>query len=204
MPQRQPLTPDVKLSKALSKTLRHQAVKQGFKIDANGFIPVSDLLSHQIFKAYKFEDIERVVQTNDKQRFLLHQNDNGAWLIKANQGHSLTVENADLKPLLKLDDFPAQVIHGTNTTAYDTIKQVGLSRMKRTHIHMAKGKPGDTNVISGIRKSANVFIFIDVEKALAENICFYESKNGVILSAGNDEGYIPVSCFKNVEIIQKN
>lgn len=164
---------------------------------------MDELLAHQMFKRYSFADVERVVNTNDKKRFLLTQSESGSWFIKANQGHSLAIENKDLKPLLAVEEFPAQVIHGTNKQAYDLIQKSGLSRMNRTHIHMAKGLPGDSNVISGMRKSSTVFIIINVEKALSEGITFFESTNGVILSPGNESGVIPPTCFKEVQIREK-
>ena len=40
--------------------------------------------------------------------------------------------------------------------------------MARTHIHMATGYPDDSSVISGARSSVDVFIIIDMKKALAD------------------------------------
>ena len=38
--------------------------------------------------------------------------------------------------------------------------------MNRTHIHFAPGLPKESGVISGMRASAQVYIYIDMEKAL--------------------------------------
>ena len=48
----------------------------------------------------------------------------------------------------------------------------------------AQGYPEDEGVISGLRKSADVIIVLDLEKALNDGISFYLSQNGVILSSG--------------------
>ena len=48
----------------------------------------------------------------------------------------------------------------------------------------AQGYPGDKGVISGLRKSADVIIVLDLEKALNDGISFYLSQNGVVLSSG--------------------
>jgi 2'-phosphotransferase len=198
-------SPDVKLSKALSQTLRHGAEKQGIKISPDGFIQVTDLLSHSKFKNATFADIQRVVATNDKNRFSLVKSDQWAvetdpsgWLIRANQGHSLLVE-VELRPLLQASDFPKNVIHGTTLKAWQEIKQKGISKMGRLHIHLASGKPDENHVISGVRSFSTVFIYIDVEAALAANIPFFESANGVILSPGDQDGFIPKECFLKVE-----
>jgi len=38
--------------------------------------------------------------------------------------------------------------------------------MNRNHIHMAVGLPGSDEVISGMRNSANLYIYIDTFKAI--------------------------------------
>jgi 2'-phosphotransferase len=49
---------------------------------------------------------------------------------------------------------------------------------------MAPGYPSDGQVISGMRGSCNLYIEIDMAKAMADGIKFYLSKNNVILSDG--------------------
>ncbi|ANB13235.1 Tpt1p [Sugiyamaella lignohabitans] len=202
-------SPDVKLSKGLSQTLRHGAEKQGITLASQGFASVSELLAHSKFKPYTFEDIKRVVDSNAKKRFTLapietiespDPNDPSHWQIKANQGHSLkSVEDPGLKPLLKPEDFPEIVLHGTSIAAWQQIKETGISRMKRNHIHMASGRPGDDHVVSGVRNNAKVLIFINCQAALDLGIPFFLSENGVILSPGNKQGIIPPSVFLKVE-----
>ena len=59
------------------------------------------------------------------------------------------------------------VIHGTYGKNWFSIKEKGLSRMNRTHIHFAPGEPGQDGVISGMRSSCQLFIYIDIDKAIA-------------------------------------
>ena len=55
-------------------------------------------------------------------------------------------------------------------------------------------------VSSGIRKNAEVYIYVDVNKAIEAGIKFYESENGVILSPGiGKDGIIPTEYFSKVE-----
>ena len=42
----------------------------------------------------------------------------------------------------------------------------GLSKMNRTHIHFASGLPQDQQVLSGMRGDCEVYIYIDLAKAL--------------------------------------
>ena len=69
--------------------------------------------------------------------------------------------------------------------------------MARTHIHFATGYPDDSTVISGARNSANVFIIIDMEKALFDGIEFYRSANRVILTSVMN-GILKPKYFKDI------
>jgi len=88
--------------------------------------------------------------------------------------------------------------------------------MSRNHIHIAQGLAGDT-VISGtlfispqlqrqnphfdtgMRNSADVFIYVDLQRALNAGYKFLLSTNGVILTPGNEKGFLPPEFFSRVE-----
>ncbi|CDO55552.1 hypothetical protein DV495_000760 [Geotrichum candidum] len=217
-PKRPADSPDVKLSKSLSYILRHGAVKEKVPMRADGYICLKALKSHNKFRNAKNEDIARVVRENSKQRFTLtYKPDDPSveqpeftsasvledWFIRANQGHSLTTVEVELTPLLKTEDFPENVIHGTSRSAWEKIQASNaLSKMNRNHIHMAPGKLGDEGVISGMRASSDVYIYIDYEKALADGIKFFKSTNGVILSPGNEKGEIPLEYVARTQILK--
>lgn len=88
--------------------------------------------------------------------------------------------------------------------------------MSRNHIHIAQGLAGDTvisgapfasqqlqrentNLVTGMRNSADIFIYIDLQKALDAGYKFQLSANGVILTAGNEKGFLPPEYFSRVE-----
>ncbi|XP_008302590.1 tRNA 2'-phosphotransferase 1 [Stegastes partitus] len=187
---------DVCLSKSMSYVLRHGANQMGLN-STDGFLFVEELLTHPQFRLYSVEDIERVVATNDKQRFKLRSHpEDGRLQIRANQGHSVQVMNLDLKPVLAgSPDCPAEAVHGSYLRNWSAIQQQGLSRMKRTHIHLASGLPGEDGVISGMRKDCDLAVFIDVPRALADGIKFFWSDNGVLLTAGDAEGKLLPKYF---------
>lgn len=170
--------------------LRHGAVKEGLNIKSNGFIKVDELLNKSLCN-YTVDDIKRVVKNNNKQRFTL-DNNNGVLEIKANQGHSI-LEITDLN-LNILDCIESDIIHGTYSRYWPKIKREGLSRMKRNHIHFAKG----LNFVNGLRQNAELFIYINFEKAKRDGLIFFESDNGVILCAGNSKGFIDRKYFLKV------
>nr|XP_024644775.1 tRNA 2'-phosphotransferase 1 isoform X13 [Macaca nemestrina] len=171
---------DVQLSKALSYALRHGALKLGLPMGADGFVPLGALLQLPQFHGFSAEDVQRVVDTNRKQRFALQQGDpSTGLLIRANQGHSLQVgvPELELMPLETPQALPPMLVHGTFWKHWPSILLKGLSCGGRTHIHLAPGLPGDPSVIS-------------------DGISFFRSANGVILTPGNTDGFLLPKYFK--------
>ncbi|PHJ23905.1 rna 2 - tpt1 family protein, partial [Cystoisospora suis] len=120
--------------------------------------------------------------------------------IRANQGHSLLCVESEklLRPIRTVADLPTTcfasedvvVVHGTYRRFWEKIRREGLSRMSRNHIHFASGLPGNDEVISGMRTTADILIFLNVQMALDEGLRLFASSNGVILSPGNSRGVI--------------
>ncbi|KAF5915774.1 hypothetical protein HPG69_013724 [Diceros bicornis minor] len=188
---------DVQLSKALSYALRHGALKLGLPMGTDGFVPLGALLQLPQFRGFSAEDVQRVVDTNAKQRFALRLGDRSTGpLIRANQGHSLQVPELELTPLDTPQALPLRLVHGTFWQHWPSILLKGLSCRGRTHIHLAPGLPGDPGVISGIRPNCDVAVFINGPLALADGIPFFRSTNGVILTPGNADGFLPPKYFK--------
>ena len=50
-----------------------------------------------------------------------------------------------------------------------------------------------------MRNSADIFIYIDLQKALDAGYKFQLSTNGVILTPGNEKGFLPPEFFSQVE-----
>ncbi|XP_075401659.1 tRNA 2'-phosphotransferase 1 [Tenrec ecaudatus] len=188
---------DVQLSKALSYVLRHGALKLGLPLGADGFVPLRALLQLPQFHGFSEDDVQRVVDSNQKQRFALQPGDPGTGpLIRANQGHSLQVPELELLPLETPQALPPVLVHGTFWKHWPSILLKGLSCQGRTHIHLAPGLPGDPAVISGIRPSCEVAVFINGALALADGIPFFRAANGVVLTPGNAKGLLPPKYFK--------
>ncbi|MBN3313932.1 TRPT1 phosphotransferase, partial [Atractosteus spatula] len=189
--------PDVRLSKALSFALRHGASQLGLDMSSDGFVSVAELLSRPQFRAYSLADVRRVVETNDKQRFRLRPRPgDGRLEIRANQGHSVQVDDLELIPVVPgSDNVPSCAVHGTYLRHWESIRTRGLSRMSRTHIHLSPGLPGEEGVVSGMRGDCSLAIFIDVSRALQDGIPFFWSDNGVILTPGDSEGRLAPRYF---------
>ncbi len=87
------------------------------------------------------------------------------------------------------------VVHGTAIEAWEIIKEKGLNRMGRQHIHFATGYTKKDGVISGMRGSCQIFIEINMGKAVMNGFKFFISSNGVILCPGDEEGTLPPYYF---------
>eukprot|EP00924_Labyrinthula_sp_SR-Ha-C_P010047 snap_masked-scaffold_40-processed-gene-0.21-mRNA-1 protein AED:0.01 eAED:0.01 QI:0/-1/0/1/-1/1/1/0/222 len=210
-----------RLSRQLSKILRHSAISEGLTIGNDGFVSIPDLLSLSKLKNHTFNDLIQVTLENNKNRYavqkgevilsreeletLLKQNNPSAeeFYIRANQGHSIKSINPELllTPIISANQITA-CIHGTYEDKWNLIKKTGLSRMNRNNIHFSEHLPGNSvRQTTGIRKSATVYIYINLQKAFEDGILFYKSANGVILSSGID-GYLPTKYF--LQVIQKS
>jgi len=212
----------VRISKSLSWILRHGAQKEGLPIDdgmlngnfvvlpyprQDGYIDVDVVLGHRNFRGVSLEVIRSVVENNDKKRFTLVFNDETMkWKIKANQGHTLKVDALELQPLSDSDIKTnyANIIHGTNLKSWDSIKSSGgLSRMARNHIHLSPGEPGDEKVVSGMRASSNVWVYVDAIAATNDGFQFFLSPNNVILTPGDKGGFLPLKYLQKVVLKRK-
>ncbi|KAF8605790.1 hypothetical protein BDV93DRAFT_537179 [Ceratobasidium sp. AG-I] len=209
---------EVRNSKTLSYILRHGAAKEHLAIRSDGYVRVADLLARPKMKELDLAGLLKIVEADQKQRYQLGVQtssdgpniviqslqrgevpEEGAELwIRANQGHTIKVDDLELKPVMDAADL-ACAVHGTTSVAWESIKKQGLSHMRRNHIHLASGRPGESGVISGMRVSSQVIIFIDVVAAMAAGISFHTSTNGVILTTGDSSGFIPPTYFSSVE-----
>lgn len=176
-----------------------------------------------------FAEIQSAVRDSDKQRFALKpasgaddetSTDAADWLIRANQGHSIRVESeALLRPIAVMsasDDgtvasnavpVPETVVHGTYFAFWPAIvASGGLRRMGRNHVHCSTGLPeeGDAGVVSGMRRDAELLVYVDVERSIREaGMRWWVSENGVVLTEGvhgedGTEGMVPARFFKLV------
>ena len=50
-----------------------------------------------------------------------------------------------------------------------------------------------------MRKSSQILIFVDIESALADGIKFSLSDNGVVLTEGDEKGFLATKYFARVE-----
>lgn len=83
--------------------------------------------------------------------------------------------------------------------AHDDAARSTQNRDTAAGTTIAATAPSKEPVISGMRSSSEVLIYIDVGKALDGGLTFWRSTNGVILSAGDERGIVGTQYFQRVE-----
>ncbi|MBW4569466.1 MAG: RNA 2'-phosphotransferase [Tolypothrix carrinoi HA7290-LM1] len=163
----------VKISKYLSKHLRHQPERIGITLSPGGWVAVNKLLA--ACKKYQFpisrDELDLVVEYNDKQRFSF---DSTGTLIRANQGHSVEVD-------LQLEAVvpPDVLYHGTGHKAVESILQTGLCKMSRHHVHLSADIVTATAV--GARHGKPIVFAVNTRAMYQAGYEFYCSDNNVWL-----------------------
>jgi len=193
----------IKVSKMFSYVLRHSAHKMDVGIRKDGYVRLRDIMKLRNFKPYNLEELMAVVYFDEKERFTMVREFDGELLIRANQGHTMKVVESDMLLELVVDpETVTECVHGTYLVHWPFIKKQGLSKVARNHIHLANGMPEDGK-IRGMRATAELFVYVDVPKAMEEGVIFYRSKNDVILTQGIN-GWLPPKYFHKAVRIDYN
>jgi putative RNA 2'-phosphotransferase len=177
---------NTKISKFLSKYLRHEPEKIGLRLDVGGWVKVDDLLtaSAEHNFAIALEELKEVVATNAKQRFSF---DPTGTLIRANQGHSVEVD-LQLEPMQP----PDTLYHGTGEKSVGSIKRSGLQKMSRHHVHLSSDRSTAKNV--GQRHGKPIVFKVATGSMYKDGFVFYCSANQVWLVDTVPPEYLEISA----------
>ena len=163
----------VRISKYLSKHLRHEPERLGLGLAPGGWVPIEELLAAAADDGVRISRAEllEVVRSSDKQRFAF---DETAERIRANQGHSTPVD-LQLEPA----EPPALLFHGTPAGSVAVILREGLKKMDWHHVHLSVDEATARKV--GARRGVPVVLTIDAAAMRRAGIPFFRSANGVWL-----------------------
>lgn len=160
-------------SKFLSLVLRHEPSVAHVSLDSAGWVEVGALLAGcaKADRALTRDDLEHVVVTNTKKRFEFSAD---GTRIRASQGHSVEVE-LEYAPQTP----PALLYHGTATRFLDSIREKGLLKMQRHHVHLSAETRITLEV--GARHGKPALLTIQAGEMHRAGHVFYRSTNGVWL-----------------------
>jgi putative RNA 2'-phosphotransferase len=164
----------VKKSRFLSLVLRHKPEVIGLTLDENGWVDIDTLLEavHAHNRALTRTELDEIVATNNKKRFAI--NDDGR-RIRASQGHSIDVE-LGLQPRTP----PPVLYHGTAVRFLPSIREKGLQKMNRQHVHLSATEETARSV--GSRHGKPAILLVQAEAMHTDGFIFYLSENGVWLT----------------------
>jgi len=172
----------IRVSKFLSLVLRHKPEEVGVELDREGWVSVSRLLEALEANGLRLtlDELHEVVRANDKQRFSFSPD---GLSIRASQGHSVEVE-LGYEP----SEPPPNLYQGTAERFLPSIRQQGLLRGRRHHVHLSEQEA--TAVAVGMRYGRPVILSIASGAMHADGHPFFRSANGVWLTKHVPARYI--------------
>lgn len=173
----------VKVSKYLSKHLRHQPERIGLTLDPAGWVEIDTLLAAAAAHGFPISraELDHVVAVNDKRRFAVE-----GGRIRASQGHSVEVA-LGLPPATP----PPYLYHGTVARSLDAIRAEGLRAMNRHDVHLSADRETATRV--GARRGRPVVLTVDAGAMHRDGHVFHVSANGVWLTDAVPPRYLRFS-----------
>lgn len=172
----------VRTSKFLSLVLRHKPQTIGIRLDEGGWARIDELIAKARGAGVNLTEelLHEVVEKNDKKRFALSED---RLRIRASQGHSIQV-SLELEPR----EPPEFLYHGTASRFVESIRESGLVRGGRNHVHLSKDER--TAVSVGQRHGKPVVLVIKAGRMHEEGFQFFLSANGVWLTEKVPTDYI--------------
>jgi putative RNA 2'-phosphotransferase len=174
------------LSKKVSYALRHAPQEYGLTLDAQGWVPIEDLIDalkkREKYADLTFQDIAGMIQASEKKRHQLVDN-----RIRALYGHS--TEEKIKKDAVQPPDV---LYHGTAHKFLDKILEQGLISKSRQYVHLSQDR--ETAITVGKRRDNNpVVLRIDAVTAWKNGIKFYHGNETIWLADDIPAKYITLS-----------
>ncbi|MBH8590431.1 RNA 2'-phosphotransferase [Paenactinomyces guangxiensis] len=155
----------------------------GIRLDQNGWTGVEELLEacrkHGVL--LDRETLQHIVETNDKRRFSFSEDGRK---IRANQGHSVSID-LNLEPVKP----PERLYHGTADRFLLSIREQGLVKGNRHHVHLSEDPVTARRV--GMRHGKPAILQILAGEMHQDGYTFFRSANGVWLTE-----FVPVHYLR--------
>ena len=159
------------VSKKMSLILRHEPAKFGLALDAQGFVPLSDLV--RALRGPSEAEVRQVVRESDKQRYEIVE-EGSAPLIRSRYGHS--AQSIEYEPSTP----PEVLFHGTSRRALEAIRSEGLKSMARAWVHLSVDE--ETAIIVGRRHDPQpVILRVRALEAHQAGVVFHSPEPRVFL-----------------------
>lgn len=166
----------IRVSKFLSKVLRHDPRSIGIELEPGGWVRIDKLLPALAEHGTDLtrDELMEVVEGGDKPRFEVSGGTGDR--VRARYGHSLEVELG-----YRASDPPDVLYHGTAERAVPAIEEQGVSSMRRQLVHLSRDVETARQV--GGRHGPPVVLEIDARAMAEAGHVFHELPGGTWLTA---------------------
>jgi putative RNA 2'-phosphotransferase len=160
------LVPAERISRFLSYLLRHQPREYPLSFDRQGFVAWDDLvyLAQERFPDATEEEIRRVVEESDKQRFELQEGK-----VRATYGHSFPVDLGS-----QVAEPPDELYTGAARDLAQSLVRSGLKPRDRRYVHLSASVE-EAEAVGKRHDPAPAIIVVDARTAHADGIRFYRT-----------------------------
>lgn len=175
---------DKKLSRYLSKVLRHQPERVGVELTDEGWVDVDVLIAACRSNGVNITtgDLHRIVSSPANQRYELDSIRNR---VRARYGHSLPIKLGT-----RSTTPPDTLFHGTSRTRVDRVLAEGLHSMGRHMVHLSTTREQALRV--GRRHGHPAILVVDAQAASADGAEFFPAGPDVWLVEWVDSRYLRV------------
>ncbi|MGE4546129.1 MAG: RNA 2'-phosphotransferase [Pedobacter sp.] len=161
-----------KLSKYLSRILRHTPDQIGIRLDSQGWTDIDELLRASKLHGIPVsrDEVEKIAALGtDKRRFEIIGN-----MIRATHGHSVEVD------LGIPETPPALLFHASPTRNLDGIFREGLQPGKRKYVHLSES-PGTAQKVAARHGGNGILLEVAAAEMYEAGFDFYQGLDGVWL-----------------------
>jgi len=182
-----------RLSKLLSYILRHRPDEYGLVLDAEGYVPLKELIQalheEEGWSFVRVDHLQEIALTSDRVRFEME-----GGRIRATYGHSLPI-----KIEYERAEPPNTLFHGTRRRAYPVILEQGLRPMGRQYVHLATTRELALRI--GKRRDPEpVLLEVHALRAHEEGIPFYRANELIFLVDSLPPQYLSGPPLSKVKI----
>lgn len=157
----------VRLSKTMSYLLRHRPDEANLALDEEGMVLLTEFLeaiNQRGFGWVTEEDVRRVVESSDKQRFRIEGE-----RIGARYGHNRRIAAVDPGDPV---EPPEILYHGTPRRVVAAILKQGLQPQGRQFVHLST-TPDTAQMVGERRDEQPAMLLIRAREAHAAGVAFY-------------------------------
>ncbi|SFI01008.1 putative RNA 2'-phosphotransferase [Selenomonas ruminantium] len=165
---------EVRISKCISRILRHRPEEAGVAMDEHGWVDTEDLRKALERRGYSVDAqcLDRMVYGNSKTRFVYNENKSK---IRACHGHTVKVDVE-----LKAARPPQFLYHGTIGENMASIATEGLLPMKRLYVHLSADVESAQQVAKRRRTASGYIIYrIKSKDMMYDGHTFWQVENGI-------------------------